>query len=103
MTSGVAAAANIAIVEGSFYTPDLRNRLVGAGESVTEITSYTAASLASFDAVIHYGNSFVDFAALETYVTNGGILVETPWFWHNFTPTPALQVVSNGGSSTDFN
>ncbi len=96
-TEKPADAASIAIVQGSFYTSNLRNSLIAAGQSVTEISSYTAASLASFDAVIQYGNSFVDFAELETYVSNGGRLIETPWLWLNFSPPTNLQVFTNGG------
>src|SRR4051812_7964656 len=90
-------AVNVAIVQGNFYTPNLKNDLVAAGVNVTEITSYTAASLTAFNAVIQYGNDFIDTTALTTYVTGGGTLVETPWFWNNNTPPPALQVVTNGG------
>ena len=46
LLSTVAFAANVAIVTGGFYTPNLKNRLTAAGHTVTEITSYTAASLA---------------------------------------------------------
>jgi hypothetical protein len=97
--SASAHAASVAIVQGGFYTPDLKNALVGAGQTVTEITSYTAATLTGFDAVIQYGNTFVDQAALTTYVNAGGILVSTPWAGLNFAVTPALQVRSNGGSA----
>ena len=47
MSAQPAQAVSVAIVQGSFYTPDLKNALLGAGETVTEITSYTAASLAT--------------------------------------------------------
>ncbi|MBS0503898.1 MAG: hypothetical protein JSS55_08890, partial [Proteobacteria bacterium] len=40
--SSGAFAANVAIVQGSFYTSDLKNQLVAKGHTVTEITSYTA-------------------------------------------------------------
>ena len=96
-------AVSVAIVQGSFYTPDLKNVLAANGQAVTEITNYTAASLGAFDAVIHYGNSFIDFDALETYVQGGGLLIETPWFWFNNSPQAALQVISNGGNSADHN
>ena len=93
-----AQAANVAIVQGSFYTSDLKNALVGAGQTVTEITSYTAASLAGFNAVIQYGNTFVDQAALTSFANAGGIVVSTPWSGLNFATVPALQVRTNGGS-----
>lgn len=76
--AGPASASSVAIVRGNFWTPDLANRLVANGVTVTEITSYTAASLAPFDAVIHYGNSHTDMDALDEYVQGGGRLVATP-------------------------
>jgi len=94
-----ALAASIAIVTGGWYTPDLKNRLTAAGQTVTEISTYTGTSLAGFDAVIHYGNSFTDQAALTAYTTSGGKLILTPWAGLNFALTPALQVFSNGGSA----
>ena len=99
LAAGAASAANVAIVTGSFYTPDLRNELISAGQTVTEISNYTAASLASFDAVIHYGNSFTDVGALTTYATGGGTVVLTPWAGLNFSLNTALQVFTNGGTA----
>lgn len=96
---GAASASTVAIVQGDWYTPDLKNQMVAAGESVTEITDYTAASLASFDAVIHYGNSFTDVAALAAYASNGGTVVLTPWSGLNFWLTPELQIFANGGNA----
>jgi hypothetical protein len=89
--------AQVAIVTGSFYTPNLKNDLTAAGLTVTEISSYTAASLSGFQAVIHYGNSFTDTAALQTYVGAGGHLILTPWAGHNFAIPSSLQVFANGG------
>ncbi len=96
-------AQNVAIIQGDFfYTPNLRTALEGHGLIVSEITGpYTAAMLAPFQAVYHYGNSNFDDAELVAYVTGGGRLVETPWFWLNFTPPASLQVFSNGGGA-DF-
>ena len=94
-----ALAGNVAIVQGSFYTPNLYNSLVAAGETVTEISSYTAASLAGFDAVIHYGNSFTDTTALDTYVNGGGRLILTPWSGLNYSLPADLQVFDNGGNA----
>lgn len=96
------AYGSIAIVKGSFYTTNLRDDLIAQGETVTEIASYNAASLATFDAVILYGNSYTDMSALEAYVTGGGTLIETPWFWYNYSPPTSLQVLSNGGTSIAF-
>jgi hypothetical protein len=87
------SASSIAIVKGLHYAPNLRDNLLAAGHPVTEIDTYTAASLAEFDAVFVYGLGFLDFAALETYVFNGGRLIETPWLWLNNAPIPAaLQI-----------
>ncbi len=86
-------AIDTAIVQGSFYTPDLKNQLTAGGISVTEISSYNAAQLSPFDSVIHYGNSSLDEAALVSYATGGGTLILTPWFWINNNPSqPALQI-----------
>jgi hypothetical protein len=86
------AAPNVAIVQGSFYTSDLYGVLTGAGVNVTEITDYTAASLAPFTHVIHYGNSFTDMGALTNYVNAGGTLIEQPWFWSNNSPPVELSI-----------
>jgi hypothetical protein len=86
------AASNVAIVQGSFYTSDLYGVLTGAGVNVTEITDYTAASLAPFTHVIHYGNSFTDMTALTDYVNAGGTLIEQPWFWSNNSPPDELDI-----------
>lgn len=97
LLTGKAEAANVAVVKGSFYTPNLKNSLTSVGATVTEIASYTAASLTGFDAVVHYGNSFVDFAALESYVaTSGGIVVETP---HNLASRVPNDLVGRMTSS----
>ena len=95
-----ADAASVAIVQGSFYTTNLRDNLVAAGQTVTEITDYTAASLAGFDAVIHYGNSFTDTNELSLYVNAGGTLVLTPWSGLNFTVPANLQIFDNGGGAS---
>jgi len=89
-------ASSIAIVTGSFYTPDLKNQLVANGVTVTEIASYTAAGLAGYDAVIHYGNSFFDGNELAAYANAGGTVVLTPWFWSNLAPSQAeLQIFNS--------
>jgi len=92
-------ATSIGIVQGGWYTPNLKNDLIAQGATVTEITSYNAASLAPFDAVIQYGNDYVDMLALEAYVIAGGTLIETPWFWINNSPTAALDIFSHGGGT----
>lgn len=93
-----AQAANVLIVTGGFYTTDLRNQLVAAGNTVTEASNYTAATLAAFDSVVQYGNTFVDQTALTSFVTGGGTLVWTPWSGLNFPVQSQLQIFNNGGS-----
>jgi len=99
--SAVANAGSIGIITGSFYTANLKNDLTAAGQSVTEISApYTAGSLAGFNAVIVYGNMFAnDQSALDAYVNAGGTLIETPWFWSNYSPTAAEDIFSHGGGS----
>lgn len=97
VASSGAMAANVAIVQGSFYTSDLKNQLVAKGHTVTEIANYTAASLTGFDAVVQYGNNFVDQTALTSYVNGGGRLVWTPWAGANFDVESQLQIFDNGG------
>lgn len=96
-----AQAANIAIGTGSFYTENLKNQLIAAGHTVTELATYTAAQLASFDSFIAYGNmDSYDFGQLEIYALSGGTVVETPWFWLNQSPTPNLDIFTHGGSTS---
>ena len=103
LVAGVSAqASNVAIVTGGFYTPDLNTQLTAQGHTVTEISSYDATSLAAFDSVVHYGNSFTDTAALETFVTNGGRLVLTPWAGRNFTVPSTLAIFTEDLNSPDF-
>lgn len=102
LLSTVVFAANVAIVQGSFYTPNLRNRLVNAGHTVTEITTYTAASLAPYALVIHYGNSFTDTTALETYVQNGGHLLLTPWAGTNFAVPANIRSITNNAGCDNY-
>ena len=94
-----ASAANVAIITGEWYTPDLKNQLVGAGQAVTEIAgSYSAASLAGFDAVIHYGNTYTDTSALADYANAGGNVIFTPWAGLNFAIPSTIQIFGNGGA-----
>jgi len=98
--SAVVVTVDVAIVQGDYYTSNLANRLTAFGVNVTVISSYTAESLSSYDAVIHYGNSYLNTTALETYVSGGGRLVETPWFWGNFSLTSNLALLT--GAETDL-
>jgi hypothetical protein len=97
--SATATATTVAIVQGSFYSPNLKNQLQAQGLTVTEVDTYTAASLASYDAVIHYGNSFLDQTELINYVTAGGRLIETPWFWLNNGLNSDLDIFTHGGAA----
>ena len=98
LSASGASAQTVAIVTGGFYTPDLKNQLVAKGYTVAEISSYSAATLGSYSAVIQDGNSFVDQAALTSYVTAGGHLVLLPWSGLNYAVQPQLQIFANGGS-----
>ena len=93
-------AANVAVVTGDFYTGNLVNQLTLAGNTVTEITTYTAGDLAAYDSVVHYGNTFTDTAALETYVSGGGVLVLTPWAGLNFGVPATIRSYADGGESS---
>lgn len=95
-------AGQVAIVKGAYYSGSLRDSLVSRGINVTEIESYTAESLSGYDAVIQYGNSFVNMASLEAYVKKGGTLVETPWFWSNFQASDGLSVISYYNSNVAY-
>jgi hypothetical protein len=99
LSASGASAQTVAIVTGSFYTPDLKNQLVAKGFTVTEVASYSAASLSGYSAVIQDGNSFVDQTALTSYVTAGGRLVLLPWSGLNYAVQPQLQIFNNGGSA----
>ena len=98
LSASGASAQTVAIVTGGFYTPDLKNQLVAKGYSVAEISNYSTASLSAYSAVIQDGNSFVDQAALTSYVTAGGHLVLLPWSGLNYAVQPQLQIFDNGGS-----
>lgn len=101
VVSGGASAANVAILTGGFYTPNLKNQLVANGQTVTEIAGvYTAASLASYDAVIIYGNLFNYLPTeLTNYVTNGGRVIQTPWATgQNYSDAFATYVFQGSGA-----
>ena len=99
LSASGASAQTVAIVTGGFYTPDLKNQLVAKGYTVTEVSNYSAATLSSYSAVIQDGNSYVDQAALTSYVTAGGKLVLLPWSGLNYAVQPQLQIFGNGGSA----
>lgn len=44
---------------------------------------------------LQYGNqNFYDTGALEAYVSAGGTLILTPWFWGNGRSSPALDLIT---------
>ncbi len=92
--AGSASAIDVVVIDGSFYTNNAATYLATLpGVTVTTMNTYTAASLAPFDFVLHYGNSFFDDTALATYISNGGNLIATPWMvhnngWHNNAASP---------------
>lgn len=100
MSGDALANGPVAIVRGDFYTPYVFNQLTAAGQQVVEITTYDAASLAQYSAVITYGNTFNNYSALQSYVQGGGTLILTPWQGLNFTVPGNLQVFTNGGGSS---
>jgi len=94
------AALSVAIIRGGFYAADLKNNLVAAGINVTELSSYTAATLSAYNAVITYGNmAQIDITALQTYATNGGCLIWTPWAGYNFEIPGNMQIFGTGSNS----
>ncbi|MHC4159871.1 MAG: hypothetical protein ACYSSO_12415, partial [Planctomycetota bacterium] len=94
IAAGQTQGASVAIIQGGFWTDNLANNLTDNGQTVTLISDYTAGSLSAYDAVIHYGNTFTDHSALEQYVQDGGVLVETPWYQWNESPPASLQMWS---------
>jgi len=89
---------NVAVVEGGWYTPDALNFLnTLPNVQATSITSYDAASLAQYQFVLHYGNSYYDPNALTEYIANGGNLIATPWIMgnNNWASSPASPVDFN--------
>ena len=74
-----ANAANIGLTSNFWYTPTLANNLISQGHTVSVVNSYNAASLLSFDAFIQDGNGHFDNAALDSFVFQGGTLIQLPW------------------------
>jgi hypothetical protein len=100
--AGSVVAGNVAIVQGGFYTTNLRDNLITAGHTVTEIPNYTAASLAAFDAVIQDGNSFLDIDELRTYAEAGGRVILIPWSAQNWDVPADMQVLENSLGDITF-
>lgn len=94
-----ANAAMVGLGSNFWYTPTLANNLTSQGHTVTLFSSYDAASLAGLDAYIQDGNSYFSATDLDTFVFNGGTLIELPWSFthHTFTADTAIM-----GSRTDL-
>jgi hypothetical protein len=91
-----AQAANIGITSNSWYTSTLADNLIAQGNTVTVVNSYNAASLSSFDAFIQDGNGYFDNAALDSFVFNGGKLVELPWsLGQNYSYSGQLDLINH--------
>jgi hypothetical protein len=80
---------------GTYYTPTLENNLTGQGHTVSVVGSYTSGSLSAFDVYIQDGNSFFNSAALDSFVFNGGTLIEVPWGQTHNNMSANLEVMSN--------
>jgi len=76
--------------------------LTALGFVVTEIgTDYTAQSLSAYKGVFVYGNmNYDDQPSLVGYVQNGGILIETPWFWINYVDSAPILILTSGNGAT---
>jgi hypothetical protein len=95
--AGSASAQDVALVQGDWYTPNTADFLAGLpGVNVTVIDSYDANSLSAYNYVVHYGNSFYDQAALESFISAGGTLIATPWMVNNnnWNSSPASPMES---------
>jgi hypothetical protein len=82
-----ASAAVIGIGGNNWYSDTLRQNLIAQGHTVTVYTSYDSAILGGLDAYIQDGNNFFDASLLDSFVFNGGTLIEIPWTFshHGYT------------------
>lgn len=94
-----ASAAVVGIGGNNWYTDTLRQNLIAQGNTVTVYTSYNAATLAGLDAYVQDGNNFFDAAMLDTFVFNGGTLIEIPWSFTHDSYTANTKVF---GARTDL-
>jgi hypothetical protein len=84
LAGSAAAQIEVALVEGDWYSSNTANFIASLpGVNLTVINSYDANALSAYNFVVHYGNSFYDQGALETYISNGGNLIATPWMVNN--------------------
>lgn len=88
MVAGFAGAASaqieVALVEGDWYTSKTADFIASLpGVNLTVINSYDANSLSAYNFVFHYGNTFYDQGALESYINGGGTLIASPWMVNN--------------------
>jgi hypothetical protein len=93
---------SVAIIQGSWWTDDLRAYLATQApiiRSVTTITNCSLATLRNYDVVIVYGNMpCMDNAAFTAYVNEGHGMVATPWIYQNNGGFDALPLSRNSGS-----
>lgn len=90
---GSAQADVIGLGTNSWYTPTLANNLTSQGHSVTVYSNYNAATLAGLDVYIQEGNSYFNASDLDTFVYNGGTLIQLPWSFTHFNFTNDTKVI----------
>lgn len=93
--AGSANASIIGLGNGNFYTDTLENNLISQGHSATVFNSYDNTVLSGLDVYIQDGNSFFNAAALDTFVFNGGTLIQLPWTFTHNNYTAATTITGN--------
>jgi len=82
--TGIVNASVIGIGNTGFYTNTLENNLVSQGHTVNGYASYDATTLSGLDVYIQDGNNYFNASLLDSFVFNGGTLIQLPWtFTHN--------------------
>ena len=92
--AGNVHAAVIGLGNNGWYTPTLANNLTAQGHTVQVINQYDAASLNQFDVYIQEGNSHFNANALDSFVFNGGTLIQLPWSFTHYSFTEATRLFS---------
>ncbi len=98
-----ASSANAAVIglgSGTWYTDTLENNLISQGHSVTVYNSYDAATLGGLDVYIQDGNSYFNASLLDSFVFNGGTLIQLPWTFTHNNYTAATTVIGDRTSYT---
>ena len=79
-----AAALEIGVMQGSFYTPGVATYLATLPDvNVSTFGSCGLGQIGQFDAIVVYGNGCWDDGAFDQYVDGGGGIVATPWTMNN--------------------